>query len=86
METFQKMVLEEFPCGSEDSESDVVTVVAQVAAVAQVWSLARELLHTEMQPKKKKKKKVLEQLEMHMQKRDLMLRLYSKINKTEISS
>ena len=36
METFQKMVLEEFPCGSEDSESDVVTVVAQVAAVAQV--------------------------------------------------
>ena len=47
----------EFPGGS--AEPSIVTAVAQVAAVVWVRSLAWELLHAMVWPKKKKKKKVI---------------------------
>ena len=45
---------EEFPCGAVGLGSSVVTAVAQVTTVAQVWSLARELPHAMGKAKKKK--------------------------------
>lgn len=45
---------EEFPCGS--TGSDIVTAMSQVAAVAQVQSLAQKLQHADGKDKKKKPK------------------------------
>ena len=40
-----KLQLVEFPGGSVNKGSDVVTAVACVAAEVQVWPLAQEILH-----------------------------------------
>ena len=47
----------EFSCGAAGRGSGIVTAVACIAAVAQVWSLAQELPQAESVAKKKKKKK-----------------------------
>lgn len=44
----------EFPCGTAGEGSSLVTAMAQAAAVAQVASLAQELLHAKGTAKKKK--------------------------------
>ena len=46
----------EFVCGSAGEGSSIVTAVAQVAAVVQVWSLTQELPHAECMAKKVKER------------------------------